>query len=840
MGITQILHTFTGQGLHEFTILSIVLALIGTLFISYELLGRQFRVLRIALQIITPALATALPWILCILLFLWFPSYQKLVFTAWLILGGLLCLYLSWSLRSKDKPWQHIWIFFIARALASVVPWLLLIWIYLKTNQAATFEIFSIVFATIAGMIGTFHGVIIAPFETERTANPTSHSQTVVLKENQSTSHISKAERLKDSSKQVSFRLLQFLEGFIAGFIFVSVFWFFILTLVFGFAGSGFDTLVGSAIVGGLGGIAGGLWRGFFHLPDGGWKEVKEQLKSFLASFSQFTTSFLKWLKSNPLSNFLEWITTDPNKESDTKNNLTSESNNSNIKEDIAAETIRPGTEERAPDKKTRPVILDPVAGKFGFRLWLWASYIFVMIATGILIKLEFLLSSDQQAALVSIGISQQDQAFLVQVVASVTVIVGFAALVVGPISGWFAAGISKITNWSILDSPAKNVAVFGLFLTLIAFMLQLVEPLASLSHTTFHDVTLSGYLTPVDALAWSPDGNYIASGSINGSVRVWNAIATTNTTTFSYVQVSSFKIDSPPRTHYFLTFLAWSPDNTDLVIGTSNTNADEGTLQIWNAMTGKVSFNKQYRYGIFAVAWSPDETRLAWGDMNGHIYISDWNVALTTNTWDITTKKIYTCTNNSTQQEWDPITSRFVNPTLQVWNPVTDIAWSPDSSRIVAACPSSDTLQIHDVNTGKTIVTYDQSDTEMYFIAWSPDGKSIAAVGEDNTVRVWKANNGHNINTYNPPSKLGDAFRGIFNSIDSISWSPDSSQIASSSEDGTVQVWDAFTGDTITTYRGHISNDVPYPVLRVAWSPVGNRIASSGVDETVQVWEVI
>ena len=352
-----------------------------------------------------------------------------------------------------------------------------------------------------------------------------------------------------------------------------------------------------------------------------------------------------------------------------------------------------------------------------------------------------------------------------------------------------------------------------------------------------------------MDALAWSPDGNYIASGSINGSVRVWNAIATTQ-----HIQIPHsipmllhfrmyrfpFTIDSPPRSHFFLTFLAWSPDNTDLVIGTSNTNADEGTLQIWNAMTGKRSFNKQYHYGIFSVAWSPDETRIAWGDMNGHIYISDWNVALTTNTWDVATKKIYSCTNNSTQQEWDPITSRFVSPSLQVWNPVTDIAWSPDSSRIVAACPSSDTLQIHNVNTGKTIVTYDQSDTAMYFIAWSPDGKSIAAVGEDNTVRVWKANNGQNIITYNPPGKLGDAFRGIFNSIDSISWSPDSSQIASSSEDGTVQVWDAFTSDTITTYRGHISNDVPYPVLRVAWSPVGNRIASSGVDETVQVWEVI
>jgi len=791
-----------------------VLALIGFLFLSYEFLGRPYKVLRIALQIITPALATALPWILCILLFLWFPDYQKLVFTAWLVLGGLSCLYLSWSLRNRKRRWLQRWTSFIVCALASVLPWVLLLWIYLKTNQASTFEIFSIVFATIAGMIGAFHGVIIASFEKDLPDSPTPNSETVLLDEKKNASPISIAQRLKDSSKHISYRLLQFLEGFLAGFIFVSVFWFLILTLVFGFAWSGFDTVVGSAIVGVLGGIAGGLWRGFFRLPAGAWIEVKDQLRVFPQSFSQYTKRFFEWLKSNPFSKLLQW-TTHP-------------------------QAIRLDTEELMTTENMRPAILHLEDGKFGFRLWLWASYIFLIIAIVILIWLEILLSIDQQAAIVSIGISQQAEAFLVQVVALITVIVGLAALVVGPISGWFAGGISKFTRWSILHSPAKNVAVFGLFLTLIAFMLQLVEPLASLSHTTFHDITLNGSSTPVDALAWSPDGNYIASGSINGYVRVWNAITTANTTTYSYIQVASFKIDSPPRAHFFLTFLAWSPDNTDLVLGTSNTNADEGTLQIWNAMTGTVSFNKPYNYGIFAVAWSPDGTHLAWGDVKGNTYISNWNVAETTNTWDVATKKIYSCSDNSTQQEWDPITSRFASSTQQVWNPVMDIVWSPDSSQIVSACPSSDTLQIHDANTGKTIVTYEKSDTAMFYIAWSPDGKSIAAVGEDNTVRVWKASNGQENITYKPPSKLGDAFRGIFNSIDSISWSPDSSQIASSSEDGTVQVWDAFTGDNITTYRGHISNDVPYAVLRVAWSPDGNRIASSGVDETVQVWEVI
>jgi WD40 repeat protein len=770
MGITKILHTFTGQGLHEFTILSIMLALIGFLFLSYEFLGRPYKVLRIALQIITPALATALPWILCILLFLWFPAYQKLVFIAWLAIGGLSCLYISWSLRKRERRWFQRWASVIVRALASVIPWVLLTWIYLTTNQASTFELFSIVFATIAGMIGAFHGVIIAFFDKEPTDSPTHNSETVFLDEKEKASSTSTAQRLKDSSKHIPFRLLYFLEGFLAGFIFVFVFWVLILTLVFGFAWYGFDTIVGSAIVGGLGGIAGGLWRGFFRLPAGGWTEVKKQLKSFFQSCSQLKQRFFGWLKPNPFLKLSQW-TTHP-------------------------QTIKPDTEEPVATENIlrRPAILLLGEGKFGFRLWLWTSYIFLIIAICIFFGLRFLLFTDYQAATASIGISHQEEAFLVQVVALITVIVGLAALVVGPISGWFAGGISKFTRWSILYSPAKNLGVFGLFLTLIAFMLQLVEPLASLSHTTFTDTTFKVYSATVDALAWSPDGNYIASGSINGNVRVWNAITTANATTNTYIQVASFNIGNAD---FFLTFLAWSPDDAYLVLGTSNTNADHGTLQVWNAMTGTVSFIKQYRYGIFAVAWSPDGTRLAWGDVKGNIYNSNWIVDETTNNWDVATKKIYSCSNNSTQQEWDPITSRIVSFTQQKWNPVTAIAWSPD-------------------------------------------GKSIAAVGEDNTVRVWKANNGQNIITYNPPSNLGDAFRGIFNAIDSIAWSPDSSHIASSSEDGTVQVWEAYTGDNMTTYRGHIHNDVPYAVLRVAWSPDGKRIASSGTDETLQVWEVI
>ena len=84
----------------------------------------------------------------------------------------------------------------------------------------------------------------------------------------------------------------------------------------------------------------------------------------------------------------------------------------------------------------------------------------------------------------------------------------------------------------------------------------------------------------------------------------------------------------------------------------------------------------------------------------------------------------------------------------------------------------------------------------------------------------------GHNF-TYQ-----GHLFPGV---VHTVAWSPDGKYIASSGDDKTVQVWDASDGHLLLTYRGH--SDV---IDSVAWSPDGKYIASGSIDKTVQVWEAI
>ena len=86
----------------------------------------------------------------------------------------------------------------------------------------------------------------------------------------------------------------------------------------------------------------------------------------------------------------------------------------------------------------------------------------------------------------------------------------------------------------------------------------------------------------------------------------------------------------------------------------------------------------------------------------------------------------------------------------------------------------------------------------------------------------MWDASTGAKLLTYT----------GHTDQVRAVAWSPDGKLIASGSDDGTVQVWDASTGANIHVYQSG-------SVLALAWSPDGKLIASGGADSTVQVWSV-
>ena len=312
--------------------------------------------------------------------------------------------------------------------------------------------------------------------------------------------------------------------------------------------------------------------------------------------------------------------------------------------------------------------------------------------------------------------------------------------------------------------------------------------PIGTLLHT-YH-----GHSNGIAAVAWSPDGSRIATGSWDQTLQVWDAF-----TTERYVIYRGH--------HGDIADLSWSPDGKYI----ASTGSFDDTMQVWDATTGKPLLTCTERINnhgpnighyMNAVAWSPDGTRIAF------VSSADGDV-------------------DNKVQVLDVATDKFIF-TDHPKHFVMALAWSPSSKRIAAAGYDG-TVQVLDANNGKLIFTYQGHASTIYGgvsdVAWSPNGKYIASAGINQTVQVWDAYDGHHLFTY----------QGHTTGVSALTWSPDSKRIASAAAE-TIQVWDAFTGAHVYIYGGHTRR-----VTDLAWSPDGTRIVSvSGANGQgeVQLWQ--
>jgi WD40 repeat protein len=288
-------------------------------------------------------------------------------------------------------------------------------------------------------------------------------------------------------------------------------------------------------------------------------------------------------------------------------------------------------------------------------------------------------------------------------------------------------------------------------------------------------------------ALAYSPDGGRLAIGYSDGAVQLRDA------STGEVLRT----LNAPKNAHKkAVASVVFSPDGTRLA---SSDGANDGAgagAKIWDAATGKELLTiTADGHRVLHLSFSPDGTRLA-GLVQGKTELA--------RIWDATTGKgVRTITGDNDR----------------VWF----VAFQPHGKWLATGTGSHQSaVEVQDAETGNAL--WKAPVGWGFSLAYSADGKLLAAGNSAGGVIVWDAGTGkelHKLQTY------GTAAVGL-------AFSPDGRQLARAGDAGEVTLWDLTTGKEILPRGGH-----PGDVSAVTVSPDGRRIYSAGSDGRVRAWDV-
>jgi WD40 repeat protein len=318
----------------------------------------------------------------------------------------------------------------------------------------------------------------------------------------------------------------------------------------------------------------------------------------------------------------------------------------------------------------------------------------------------------------------------------------------------------------------------------------------------------LVGHDSYVYGLAWSPDGNYLASaGSFNATARVWEA------KTGLCVRVL--------KGHKgYVSHVAWSPDGSRLLTagGTS------GFITLWDVSAGKQLETTEYGNPIYSIAFAKTGDHIATSAAKAGTYIADAR------------------------------TLKTVHALKEALDDATAVAFSPDAKSLAAG--SSKFTIVYDVETGKLTR---KLETPGQALAWTPKGGLLVAPAGGNViphapdglapgpalpvaatavsvsadgahlfallggqVTHWQLEKATNVRTMT----VGESLQLV--------WAASRPLVVGVGTTKSPSLWDQATGKSVGTLDGHSA-----AVTTAAWAPTGKTLVTGSLDKTARTWEV-
>jgi WD40 repeat protein len=375
-------------------------------------------------------------------------------------------------------------------------------------------------------------------------------------------------------------------------------------------------------------------------------------------------------------------------------------------------------------------------------------------------------------------------------------------------------------------------------------------------------------------ALAFSPDGQWLASVGADRTIKVWETAAGR--------PLLELQADEPKGRSSRDLAVGFSADGKQLILASVT-----GVLRVWDLPAGRARSTRLPEVEApWLVELSPDGRQLAVATLTGTVHVFDRptgtqvgrlsaSSAPTALAFRQDGRRLAVASGGgrsvSMMAVWDLEKAREVHYLSGHSQTITQLTFSPDGRRLASASWDR-TLKVWDTEAGCELLTLAGHTHTVFGLAYSPDGRRLASASGDNTVKIWDGTPTREVFTVHRANLLvtgvaysrngqylasvqGASRRAcIWDPVNgrqllslgvskgemvgmTVAFRPDGRRVAlgrsAGKNGGNLTIWELPTGALLHDFKAHVE-----AILDIAFTPDGRRLVSASHDKTVKIWD--